>query len=804
MKKHLDTPAFSTISLAVHSALLLMLAMPQIALADDEEVAELIRITNTVEVGVGNTSADSAKFGEYNGLNKSGANVIGNFRLRGGDAYSHGNDLGTGVNTWEIKGNDLGTTSREVSGSVSQQGLWSLGIGYDELQHNISNTYQTPLVGAMGGNAFTMPAGFGVINTAYIQPLTFLSGAQAMTATQKSYFQTVDVHSDRKNTRLVAAYAFDRQWGLKFDYNRLEQTGAKLMSASTDAATALSGPGGSTWGIEKMLILMNPTNYKTDTFNVALNWVGAQGFMNARYHASFFRDGYNGLTFPNAYASTNASTPAMGAAGTYPINTMSTAPSSDYNQLQLNGGYTVSPTTKVAGGFSYGRNTQDDSYPFAMMQGAVPKQATNATALPMGGGSPPQASLNAVVITTHADFKVTNQTTRDLTLSAGLKYNERENQTASTAYNYIDLGGKTRTSVNTPMSNRNTQMEVAGDMRIDPDRRLHLGYEYEDVKRWCNNALANTTQGIAAPVGWGPSSSCVQIPENQESRLVAAYKQKVGDDLNVSASYVYAKRSADVNAFFYNPMQALVEGYENAGYRAFFDASRTEQIVKAGTNWQANEQLSLGLSGRYVDDAYTDSPLGVQKGSTWSANLDATYNISDNTTVSAYLTTQSRRRDMLSGNYRYVVPAANPQFSNQLKDDDNTLGLSFTQKGLMAGKLEVKGDLTYSQGVSGYSTQYPGFVATAAASTCASSASLSCGSTPDIKNEMTQLKLSGTYKVDKSSRIVLGYTYQQLVSSDYYYNFYQTGTTGTGNLPTNEQASNYSITAIAVGYVYNF
>ena len=804
MKKHLNSPALNTLSLAVQSALLLMFAVPQLALADDDEVADLMRITNTVEVGLGNTSADSSKFGEYNGLNKLGSNLIGNFRARGGDAYSHGIDAGTGVNTWEIRGNDLGTTSREVSGSVGQQGLWSLGIGYDELQHNISSTYQTPLIGSMGGNAFTMPAGFGVINTAYIQPVTFLSGAQAMTATQKSYFQTVDVHSDRKTTKLIAGYNFDRQWGLKFDYNHLEQTGAKLMSASTDAATALSGPGGSTWGVEKMLILMNPTNYRTDTFNLALNWVGSQGYMNARYHASFFRDGYNSLTFPNFYASKNASTPAMGDPGTYPINTMSTAPSSDYNQLQLNGGYTVSPKTKVVGGISYGKNTQDEAYPFAMMQPVVPTQATNATANPMGGGSPSQSSLNATVITSHADFKLTNQTTRDLTLSVGLKYNERDNQTASTTYNFIDLGGKTRTSVNTPMSNRNTQMEVAGDMRIDPDRRLHVGYEVEDVKRWCNNSLANNTQGISAPVGWGPSSSCVQIPTNQESRLVAAYKQKVGDDVNFSANYVYAKRTADVNNFFYNPMQVLVEGYENVGYRAFFDASRTEQVFKAATNWQASEQLNLGVSGRYVDDAYTDSTLGVQKGSTWSAHLDATYNFSDSTTLSGYLTMQSRSRDMLSGNYRYIVPAANPQFSNKLKDEDSTLGLTFTQKGLMAGKLELKTDLSYSQGVTGYTTQYPGFVPTAFAATCASTASLSCGSTPDLKNEMTQLKLSGTYKVDKASKIVVGYTYQQLVSSDYYYNFYQTGTTGTGNLPTNEQASNYSITAIAVGYVYNF
>ena len=47
MKKQLNSPALNTLSLAVQSALLLMFALPQLALADDDEVADLIRITPT-------------------------------------------------------------------------------------------------------------------------------------------------------------------------------------------------------------------------------------------------------------------------------------------------------------------------------------------------------------------------------------------------------------------------------------------------------------------------------------------------------------------------------------------------------------------------------------------------------------------------------------------------------------------------------------------------------------------------------------------------------------------------------------
>jgi hypothetical protein len=67
---------------------------------------------------VGNTSTDSAKFGEYNGLNKSGANAIVNFNLRGGDAYNGGN----GRLGWERSGSvRLNSFSLKISGAMAGQ-----------------------------------------------------------------------------------------------------------------------------------------------------------------------------------------------------------------------------------------------------------------------------------------------------------------------------------------------------------------------------------------------------------------------------------------------------------------------------------------------------------------------------------------------------------------------------------------------------------------------------------------------------------------------------------------------------------
>ena len=108
--------------------------------------------------GCPNVSRDSAKFGEYTGLSKSGGYLNGNFDFRGGDAYGDGN----GMRRWQLTGSDLGLSSRSLGASISDQGQWSIGVNYDQLTHYTSDSYQTPYSGTIGGNTFTLP-GFGAI-----------------------------------------------------------------------------------------------------------------------------------------------------------------------------------------------------------------------------------------------------------------------------------------------------------------------------------------------------------------------------------------------------------------------------------------------------------------------------------------------------------------------------------------------------------------------------------------------------------------------------------------------------------------
>ena len=788
MKTNYRSFVLNVLNLSVHSALVAMFAIPTIASAEtDDDAVLLTNPTNYVEIGAENIPKGSAKFGEYNGLNKPGVDLIGNLNVRGGDSYGEG----SGTRRWSVTGSDLGTTSRELGVTASDQGLWDVGIKFDELRHNISDSYQTPQQGSMGGNSFTMPSSFGVINTTSPN-----YGTQTLTTTQKSYFHTEDVHSDRNNTTFNAGFRIDNQWSVKFDFNHLEQTGAKLISSGSNALTTTPLTGTTSTG-QAVQMLMNPTNYKTDSGNMAVNWVGDNSHLTGSYNFSLFRDANKSLSFSNPFVGGNATYPnGTPITSGFPIDALSTAPDNDFHQLNLNGGYAISKDTKLTGGLSYGRNTQNSPY-------------VNQDQMYLNGL--PQNSLNGLVITTHADFKLTNQATKNFTINAGVKYNERDNQTASNMYKFYDLGGGAAlTAINTPLSNSKTQLELTGDYRIDQKQKLHFGYEFEQIKRWCDNSPTAAQIALASPTVptsnyYALGSTCVQVPESNESKLLANYRLAASEDIILTTGYSFSRRIADLNQSFYNPMQANKQGYELPGYVAFFDASRTENLLKASLNWQATEKLSIGTSGRYVHDNY-DSTIGVQSGHTYSVNFDSTFNVSEKTAISAYLTIQNRSRDLLNDAWghslgvSYTNPSAS-SWTNSLSSDDKTLGLNAKHGGMLGGKLDIVGDLTYSLSTSSYATAVNYNLATC---TTPSTGGYTCGALPDIRSEMIKFKLAGNYKVDKANRVVVGYLYQHLNSNDYYYNAYQTGATPTSLMPTNQQAPSYSQNVLYASYVYEF
>ena len=766
MKAPYGKMKIGVLAAAVQGAVLAMCSMP--AYAQETVIADATSPDNFVEIGAANLSHDSNKFGEYSGMNDKGAYAIGNFSVKGGDGYGPGE----GTTRWSVSGSNLGLDSRELKGSFSKQGQWNLGIGYDELQHNTTSRYQTPYLGSMGGSNFTLPAGFGLLVAPPAVP-----NVNAMNSTQLSAFHTVDVNNTRKNTSFNAGYILSPEWKATFDYNNLKQDGAKLMGFASDGNIGAAA--------ERVSILPNPTNYTTETVNIALDWTGDKGYLTAGYFGSFFRNHDDRVTF-TTWQTINAT------------DTMSVPPDNKLHQFNLSGGYKFSPTTKLTGAFSYGRNTQDDNY-----------VASAASIV-----SIPRTSLNGEVITTHADLKLVDQTTKDLKLSGGVIYNKRDNQTDSGTYNTKHLGGTAVPLPNAPFSFDKTQVELAADYRLGKNNKIRVAYNHDDMDRYCNQYA----DSAAFPAGTG----CLVNTQTKEDRLSVVYKLKAAEGVDFSATYAYSDRNTDYNTLARVPMRPQankgnvlpsglttgpaaggLNGGDYLGFHPIYDASREQNMLKLSVNWEANDKLSLGLSGRYADDNYTENTFGAQDGKSWNANLDATYNYAENGSVFGYVSQDYRDRYIKHSNRSAV--ATGYFWGDQLEDKATTYGLGFKQGGLLGGNLDIKGDLTYSDAKTSYSSDFLNFFGGATtAVTCAGPTQLTCGSAPDVKNKLTQIKLSGTYKVDKQSKIAVGYLYQKLETHDYYYNAYQYGYTSTSVLPTNQNSGDYSVNVVAVSYIYSF
>ena len=102
---------------------------------------------------------------------------------------------------------------------------------------------------------------------------------------------------------------------------------------------------------------------------------------------------------------------------------MSTAPSNLFQKFSLSGSLQATPSTRVTGAASYSHSSQNAAF------------LSDATAPIV-----PVASAQALVVNESVNLKISNRTTKDLTLSGGYKYDLRENRTPVNTYVFYDNG----------------------------------------------------------------------------------------------------------------------------------------------------------------------------------------------------------------------------------------------------------------------------------------------------------------------------------------------------------------------------
>jgi MtrB/PioB family decaheme-associated outer membrane protein len=889
MKTKQDCFAVRASVTAVQAALVAVAAVAAAQAAEsDDAVRQLTQPTNKVEAGVGYVSQDSFKFGEYNGLFNKGFYGILNLDVRGGGTYDSNDPT-----RWRITGNNLGLDTRDASVEYGQQGRFRINFGYDELRRNRSDTFQTPYLGA-GSDMLTLPSNWlkpivpqvsgTAINFRSLSPTTGLAPANvggvvtppaaAQQATVNNIiandvpdFHNLDLDTKRTTYKGGFSYNIDPHWEFKVSAQHEKKDGLKPMGAVTSQVSEYS------------TIFPDPIDQTTDQYNVSLTYTAANAFMQIAYYGSIFRNDISSITWQDANDPTKAAT-------------ISSAPSNDFHQFILTGGYNFSPTTKLVLNGSYARNTQNDAF--------VTNGQNNQ--FPLGL---PASSLNGLVVSTAFNAKLTAKPVKNLNVVAGYKYDERDNRTSVNTYFFQDanearavaasafnaalglapntLGSNINIYANRPYSKKVNQFDVDANYAVAKGQVIQAGYDYQQIDRKCDGSWINCADAPRTRENTLKAEWRANAVENVSSRLAYAYSERrVNYDENaflalVPMANVVPSGGATISAYQYLVQTGLtgfgpVAGFpavpltgnaaifspnnnilpqalygsrnninEEVGMRRLNMADRNRHKLRSSINWDATDRVSLQGSFDYNKDEYNDSVYGLKDAESWALNLEGGFAVSEDFGAHAFYTHEDIKSQSAGISYgsntntAFVGQAGNTivsggcfstvlaknlnakidpclNWSTDMRDKVDTIGVGLKYKNLMGGRLELTGDLVYTEartdiGVAGGSYVNNPFALAAPAAALAPGVPavffIPAANTPTATNKLIELRLGGQYTIDKASAVRVLYWYQHLKSNDYVYDGMQFGTL-TNVIPTNEQPFNYNVHVVGVSYIYRW
>jgi MtrB/PioB family decaheme-associated outer membrane protein len=379
-----------------------------------------------VEAGGGHVSDDSSKFGEYNGLNESGAFLLGNARLRYRDEDADFVDL---------TARDIGLDSRYLRIEGGRQGKYQLFLEYDQISHALSDSATTPYRGN-GGDSLTLPAGW------------VRSGSTAGMTALPASLRGVDLETERKRLGVGLTLIPRSNWESRVSFRRETREGRKATAGAFLFSSAQ---------------LVEPVDYVTDEVDVSLAWSDGKWQAGLAYYGSFFDNDDESLRWQNAY------TPVVVGAD---AGERALPPDNRFHQLLLSGGYQLSDSTRANANIAIGRMEQDEDILPATLNGSL------------GVPALPRKSLNARVDTVNAHVRLISSLTDRLRLNASFNYNDRDNDTPSDMYGWVTTDAFVAVPRrNLPYSFTQSEFKLDADYRLDMRRKLSVGYEYDRRER---------------------------------------------------------------------------------------------------------------------------------------------------------------------------------------------------------------------------------------------------------------------------------------------------------------------------------
>ena len=765
--KHAIEKRFSRTILAASIAAI-GLSAPLAAQAEDDDLRSLITPDSQVEIGVGHVDNGSYKFGDYGrGMQRSGAFLIGNAltSMRGDN----------NANYLDLVARNLGLDSRSVMIKGGEQGNYGLSFEYDELMKLHSDSYQSPYNG-LGSAVLTQPA--GVTDGATTAAIAGLA------ASMKRF----NVETKRKATGLGVTKQLTGGWDVAANYKREEKDGTKLTGIPIQVGTG---------GSRGTALAPEPINYSTDLFDAIARYADEKLQAQVSYHASLFSNDNRSLTWDNLFTGTGNTTARHGQ-----------MPDNQFHQLGASGGYALSKETRLSGNLSFGRMTQNEAFlPYST-----------------GGTMPATLSLNGKIETTHADIKLNSKLTHDLHLTAGYKYDDRDNKTPVNTYAYItadrDAGGvgASNTRTNTPLSKTQQMLYADIDYHLSEATKLKLGYDYDKITHTFEPTDGDTEHTVKAEIKHSFSDTASGgLAYAHSDRNASAYNGAAPLMATYTSAYL-ASLCVAPNTFVLNgavvtctgtasaTSQATTPFLDTPSLRKFFLTDRNRDKLRAYANFAPSEKLDLQLGGSYYKERYPDAEagFGLAKATGWSANFDANWAATEAVNGLFFATFEDYSTDQNghNGASSTVVPvittldrqnntvAFDPLTGTTTRTDRSlTLGMGFKVK--QSDSFDWGANFTHANTIGSTSFRNIGARLTTILPV------------PDAVSRLNRLELFGKYKVQKDLTLNVKYAYEDYNSTDWAWDG-QGFTSSTTFIGSGQTSPDYRVNVIGASLTYSF
>jgi MtrB/PioB family decaheme-associated outer membrane protein len=642
-----------------------------------------------IQAGAGGVSANSYKFGEYNGLENSGPLGIGNLDLHGGASYDSKDTW-----RWRLQGSNIGLENRNLILDFGKQGKYQFRIVYNEILANTSDSFHSPFLGVGSGN-LTLPSNWiepivpqlstTALNLRALDPvagagsvyskagvLTPPTAAQLATLASISSTDVPDfqsVHLSLKRTRGEAQllYSPSGKIDIPVSYSYEHKDGLKAVGAVTTRVTQNSS------------LLPYKVDWNTQQAAAALNYKQKRLYFSLAYFGSFFHNNTENMIWADP---ANAADTAV----------MAEEPSNQFNQFMMTASYKFSKTAKLVAVASFARATQNQAF----VDPAIVQNGQLAFGLP-------RPSLEGVVLNGLASAKFTAKH-KKWNYLADFRFDDRDNQTPVSIWLFQDdseaktgtspfsglyglpagLGSNTDIYNNRAFSKLSYKANAQAEYAMSRAQYFTIGYEWNRADRRC----------------YGAWISCADASEVNENTLRAEWRKSRGN-LTGRLKYDYSARRGEYNedaflaevpmanqipaggatvslygylqetgltgfgpvaglpstpltgdAAIYSPNNNTVPNAlygsrnilnEIPGFRKYYVADRDRNHAHAEFNLLAKDRFSLLGSGDFNDENYLNTKLGLKRRTWWATTLDASYTASEDLVADVFYTYDNQR-----------------------------------------------------------------------------------------------------------------------------------------------------------------